>query len=132
MIRRPVLSLVAVVYFATLVALTFTPGSEAARSSWLLPLVLFVPVGLLLCLILGPRRWWAAVAFGVLGAAWVEAAQTIWMPAGYASGWDLAAASAGTVVGVAAGLLAQSTRVRPASSHGPSRMVAQAGRREIP
>ena len=86
--RRFLTSVIAALYFGALVGLTFVPTTEQARASWLLPVTVFVPVGLLLVLLMGPRRWWAALAFSLLGAAWIEAAQSIWMPVGYAQASD--------------------------------------------
>ena len=127
--RRHSLVIVAALYFGLLVALTFMPGSEAARRSWVLPILLFVPVGQLLALLMGRRRWWVALGFGFLGAAWIEAAQTLWMPSGYASVEDIALSSAGAALGVGLGVVALVARSR---SHGAPRIVSQAGRREIP
>jgi hypothetical protein len=130
--RRHLLSVVAAAYFGLLIVLTFWPGSEAARQSWVLPTVLFIPVGLFLTLLMGRRRWWVAAGFGMLGAAWVEAAQTIWMPDGYASVIDIVCSTAGAFVGVGIGVLVLSMRGRSMHSHGAPRIVPQSGNREIP
>lgn len=130
--RRYILTGVAAVYFGALVGLTFVPGSSADREFWVWPFVAFVPVGILLVLILGRRRWWAAVAFSVLGSAWMEAAQTVWMPAGYAKVSDILWASSGALAGIAVTFVLTSARVRSMRAHEPHRIVAQAGRREIP
>lgn len=129
---RLLVTTVAALYFGALIGLTFVPGSAANRPSQLWPFVLFIPVGFLLVLLLGRRRWWSAIGFGVLGAAWVEAAQTIWMPVGYADAWDVVWASAGVLLGVAAGFLFLGLRRRSMRTHGVPRMIAQSGRREIP
>ncbi|MDO7882395.1 VanZ family protein [Salinibacterium soli] len=126
--RRHFLSVVAALYFGMLVALTFTPGSAAARESWALPLVLFIPVGLLLTLLMGRRRWWVAVGFGMLGAAWVEAAQTIWMPPGYASALDILCSSAGAVFGVLLGVVLLTVRQKSMHSHELPRIVTHPGK----
>lgn len=130
--RRHLLSVVAAAYFLLLIVLTFSPGSEAARQSWVLPLVLFLPVGLLLTLLMGRRRWWVAAGFGMLGAAWVEAAQTIWMPDGYASIPDIICSTAGAFLGVAIGVVILTMRGKSMRSHGAPRIVPQSGNREIP
>ncbi len=130
--HRYLLSGVAAIYFGVIIGLTFTPGSVAARESWILPTILFVPVGLLLTLLMGRRRWWVAVGFGVLGAAWVEAAQTIWMPDGYASMADLMCASVGAILGTVLGVVVLTIRHKSMRSHGAPRIVTQAGNREIP
>lgn len=126
--RRHFLSVVAALYFGLLVGLTFTPGSAAARESWILPTVLFVPVGLLLTLLMGRRRWWVAVGFGMLGAAWVEAAQTIWMPEGYASVIDIVCSSAGAILGVGLGVTLLTMRQKSMRSHELPRIVAHPGK----
>lgn len=125
-------SVIAALYFGALIGLTFVPGSTANRSSPLWPFVLFVPVGVLLLLLLGTRRWWTALGFGALGAAWVEAAQTIWMPVGYADAWDVVWASAGVGTGVLLAVVAVRLRSRSMRSHGAPSMIAHAGGREIP
>lgn len=129
---RLLVTTAAALYFGALIGLTFVPGSAANRPSHVWPFVLFIPVGFLLVLLLGRRRWWSAIGFGVLGAAWVEAAQTIWMPVGYADAWDVMWASAGVLLGVAIGLLFLGLRRRSMRTHGVPRMIAQSGRREIP
>lgn len=125
-------SVIAALYFGALVGLTFVPGSLANRESHLWPFVLFMPVGVLLLLLLGPRRWWSAVGFGALGAAWVEAAQTIWMPVGYADAWDVVWASAGVAAGVLVAIVALQLWRKSMRSHGAPSIVAQASGREIP
>lgn len=129
---RFVLSVIAALYFGALVGLTFVPGSAPNRASFLWSLALFVPVGVLLLLLLGRRRWWSALGFAVLGAAWVEAAQTIWMPVGYADAWDVVWGSVGATLGVAVAYLAVSVKQRSMRPHGVPRIVTQAGSREIP
>ncbi len=130
--RRYLLTGIAAIYFGALVGLTFVPGSASNRALWIWPFVAFVPVGILLLLLLGRRRWWAAVGFAVLGSAWIEAAQSVWMPAGYAEIADIAWASSGAVAGIVVAALLTSPRLRSMRSHEPHRIVAQAGRREIP
>lgn len=98
--RRLILTPVAALYFGALVGLAFVPGSAANRAFWLWPFAAFIPVGVLLVMLLGRRRWWAAIGFSVLGSAWLEAAQSIWMPVGYAEALDVAWATLGATVGV--------------------------------
>ncbi len=130
--RRYILTGIAAIYFGALVGLTFVPGSGPVRGLWFVPFTAFVPVGVLLVLLLGRRRWWAAIAFAVLGSAWIEAAQTVWMPAGYADPADVVWAAAGAVAGVAITAALTSPRLRSMRAHEPHRIVPQAGRREIP
>lgn len=130
--RRYILTGVAAVYFGALVGLAFLPAPGAERVLWVWPFVAFLPVGALLLAILGPRRWWASIAFVVLGAAWVEAAQSVWMPVGYAAGIDIVWASLGGALGVVVTFAAVTSRAKSMRVHGSPRIVAQAGRREIP
>ena len=130
--KRYIVTGVAAVYFGTLIGLTFLPGSAANRSTWFWPLIAFVPVGILLVLLLGRRRWWAAVAFAVLGSAWIEAAQSIWMPDGYSEPGDVFWSSLGAIAGVLLAVILTSPRRRSMRAHESHRIVRQAGRREIP
>jgi len=130
--RRYILTSVAALYFGALVGLTFMPGSSPNRTMWIWPFIAFVPVGMLLLLLMGRRRWWAVIAFSALGAAWIEAAQTVWMPAGYAEGWDVLWATSGAVLGVLLGYAMTSPRIRSMRAHENHRMVTQASSRGIP
>lgn len=126
------LTVISALYFGGLIGLAFVPGSAANRASWAWPLGLFVPVGLLLVLLLGKHRWWAAMGFGVLGAAWVEAAQSIWMPAGYADAMDVVWASSGAILGVVVGAGILTAQRKSMRSHEVPSIVTQSGSREIP
>ena len=130
--RRFVTNVIAALYFGALIGLTFVPTTEVARSAWVVPFVAFVPVGVLLVLLMGARRWWAAVGFGILGSAWIEAAQSIWMPAGYAQVGDLVFGSLGAVVGVAATVLVTLPARNSMRAHESPSVVAQASGREVP
>ena len=141
--RRILLSIVAVLYFATVIGLTFTTGPVPVRQFWFWPLVAFVPVGVLLVLLVGVRRWWAALGFAMLGAAWIEVAQSIWMPAGYSELVDLGWAMVGSSIGVFLGTrvthsLVSSTpapvraSAEPVASHEPPRLMNQPRARDLP
>ena len=130
--KRYILTGIAAIYFGALVGLTFVRGQGLDQGFWVWPFAAFLPVGVLLVLLLGRRRWWAAVAFAVLGSAWIEAAQSIWMPVGYAEVVDIVWAGLGAVVGVASTVVAMNPRLRMAPAHGSPRIVAHAGHREIP
>ena len=128
---RLVTIVVAAVYFGALAMLTFVPVPESqARSGWMWSFALFIPVGLLLVLLMGKRRWWAALGFGVLGAAWIEAAQTVWLPH-CANVADLVAGCAGVSVGVVAGAIVVGAK-ESMRSHDALRMMSQSGNRELP
>jgi hypothetical protein len=126
------ISVITALYVGALIGLTFMPVPDEARASWLLHWAAFVPVGFLLVALMGARRWWAAIAFGVLGAAWVEAAQWIWMPEGYAALADVGWCSFGAIAGVTLGALTVAAAGRSMRSHEAHRVVPQAVHREIP
>lgn len=130
--RRFLLVTVSALYFGGLIGLAFVPGSAANRAFWLWPCAAFVPVGLLLVLLLGRRRWWAALAFALLAAAWLEAAQSVWMPPGYADMADVLWSAIGAVLGLVLGVTVTSPRLKSIRLHESPRVVAQAGSREIP
>lgn len=115
-------------YLLVIVLLAFVPWKHGAECPWYLNLAFLVPVGALFTLVLGPRRWVFATAFGVVGVAWIEAAQAIWMPEGYGRLEDTLWGSVGVVIGALGVLLA----VRLIRSHGSFRMMTEGGRREIP
>jgi hypothetical protein len=115
-------------YLGVVVLLAFVPWRHGADCPWYLDVLFFIPVGVLLTLLVGRRRWIIALAFGVLGAAWIEAAQAIWMPEGYGRAED----SFWGAIGVITGVLAVLTLSRLMRSHGSFRIVTDGGRREIP
>lgn len=130
--RQFILSSTAALYFGAVIGVAFVPGSPLNCSFWCWMVLLFLPVGTLLVLLMGRRRWWAALGFGVLGAAWIEAAQSVWMPVGYADALDAIWGSAGVTVGV---LLAVAVTTPPSPSlrtPEPRRIVGRTRGREIP
>lgn len=129
--RRYVTSAVAALYFGAVIGLAFVPGSPINGQVWCWQTFAFVPVGVLLVLLLGRRRWWVALGFGVLGAAWLEAGQSVWMPVGYASAIDVLFDFTGAAAGVLIGWLATAPRPRAAGSQEPHRILPQARNREI-
>ena len=122
------MTVITVSYLGVVVLLAFVPWKYGAQCPWYLLVLAFLPVGVLLTLLFGRRRWLIAVAFGVLGAAWIEAAQAIWMPEGYGRVED----SFWGVIGVIAGVAAVLVVLRLMRSHGSLRIVTDGGRREIP
>jgi hypothetical protein len=128
---RFVVMTIGALYFGIIFGLAFVPESATNREVWYWPFSAFVPVGVLLLLMLGRRRWWVSIVFGLLGAAWIEAGQTVWMPAGYASALDVVWAGAGTVVGVALAWFFTSLEPRSMRSHQSPRMIAHASETEI-
>jgi len=130
--RHLILSGVAALYFAMIVVCAFVPESALNCAFWCWQLLAFLPVGTLLLLVMGRRRWWASITFGILGTAWLEAAQWVWMPAGYASAMDVVWGSVGVTMGVLIAVIATSPRTRSMRTHELHRIVTQAGNREIP
>lgn len=130
--KRFVITTIAALYFGVVIGLAFVPASEQGRSFWFWPFAAFVPVGVLLALLMGRRRWWVAVGFGLLGAAWLEAGQAIWMPDGYSNFLDVIWSSTGVIAGVAIVVVATELSRRSMRSHEAPRIIAQAGNREIP
>lgn len=125
---RPAIVVITLGYAGLLAGLGFVQWGAIGDHAWYWAVVAFLPLGLLLQLSLGPRRWWAAIGFGVLGAAWIEAAQAIWMPLGYGRVEDAAWGALGIVAGVILGALV----LRSMRSHESFRIVTEGGRREIP
>ncbi len=130
--RHYILGVITALYFGVVVVCAFVPGSAINCAFWCWQILSFLPVGTLLLLVLGRRRWWAAIAFGMLGAAWLEAAQWVWMPPGYATVNDVVWGSAGATMGVFIAVIATSPYLRWAPTHELHSIVAQAGNREIP
>lgn len=142
MIRRhPFLSTVTGVYLGSLALMTLTPITfENKRSSvvsWLvesfsqfgptkwistdgvefaLKVMIFVPLGLLLVLLAGRRKWLFVVFLGVLASCWIELAQDIWIPSRTADARDVFANSAGTIIGALLALAIIAARVRRAKA----------------
>lgn len=128
--RQYILNGIAALYFGAVIGLAFLPGSPLNRSFWCWVVLAFLPVGTLLLLLMGRRRWWAAIAFGALGAAWLEAAQSVWMPVGYADAVDVVWGSTGVAAGVLVAFVATAPRrhfVQP-----PRRMETPAATRLVP
>jgi cyanate permease len=118
MIRRhPALCVVAAIYFVALALLCLTPNSLVARGSasirrlvpWatasgaeaVISLLLFVPVGVLLVLITGRRKWVTVLVIGVLASCWLRLAEMVWMPREHIGVGSVMPHVVGTAVGVA-------------------------------
>jgi hypothetical protein len=126
--RYKVVAALTTSYLVVLVLLAFVPWKHGAQCPWYVSVLCLVPVGALFTLLLGRRRWVFAAAFGVLGVAWIEAAQAIWMPEGYGRVEDTLWGSAGVLIGaIAVVLIARFMR-----SHNFFRIVTEGGHREIP
>jgi len=133
MSRRRLLAVAfAVLYIGAIVWLTFLPQGGGTGISGLWSFLAILPVGALLLVLLGPRRWWLALGFGALGAAWIEAAQSVWMPTGYANAIDVVWGTLGAAAGVGLGRLALIVSQKSMRSHNPPRVMPQGIRRESP
>lgn len=107
----------AALYFAALASLAFVIAPGSNSRFWVWPILTFIPVGVFLVCMFGRHRWWAALAFSIVAAAWLEAAQTVWMPAGYANAVDIVLASIGAGIGVAAAVGIAVSREQSQRSH---------------
>ncbi|GAB2449325.1 glycopeptide antibiotics resistance protein [Conyzicola lurida] len=128
--RHPLLSLLTVVYLAGLAWVTLTPSANSERAFSLLGrlvdlfqrydstdwvtwdraefianIVLFMPMGVFVVLLLGRRRWWAAIVVGLLASCWIELAQSVWLPDRVSDPRDLASNTLGTCIGVLGALV---------------------------
>jgi len=64
-------------------------------------IVLFLPLGALLVLLLGARRWWVALALAVALTCGIELAQGAWLPTRVSDPRDVVANSTGAALGIA-------------------------------
>jgi len=127
--RHPLLALFTIGYLAVVAWVTLGPqpldaaGSRALfrllrffgnhdatqwitydRVQFLANIAMFVPVGLLFLLVLGRRRWWLAIAAGVVATVAIEVAQR-GIPGRVSDPNDVLANSVGALVGVIAALV---------------------------
>ena len=132
MIRRhPALSVVSIIYFTSLAALCLTPNNLLARGTVgarrLLPwasasgveiavgMLLFVPMGVLLVLITGRRRWFGVLVVGVIACCWLRLAAMVWLPRQQVAAESVVPHIAGTMVGIALAVTLLALRRRPAA-----------------
>lgn len=138
--RRPVLSVLTVVYLAAVAYITLNPapgdpaGNPLLRSllravsalpglGWVdyavaeftANILLFVPMGLLFTLLLGRWRWWLAVSLGIAATLGIEFVQ-LFLPARFTDARDVLANTLGTLIGVAVAFAVTSRSRRAAGS----------------
>ncbi|MBF4614160.1 VanZ family protein [Curtobacterium sp. VKM Ac-1376] len=65
----------------------------------------FVPLGLLVVLVTGARRWWLGAIAGLVVSAAIEAGQALFLPARFASFDDVLANTSGAVIGALIGVV---------------------------
>jgi glycopeptide antibiotics resistance protein len=129
--RHPVICLLTVAYLVALAILTLTPSASGKRifsllgrlvaglqgyermdwisygtAEFVANILVFLPLGVLLVLLVGRRRWFAVVVAGLLASCWIELAQSIWLGDRAGDPRDIASNAIGTVLGVAAALIA--------------------------
>jgi len=107
---HPIIACAAGVYVVALVVTSFVvpDAPEDSIASSLLAIPTFLVLGVLLAMLSVPRRWWVALGFTWLGAAWVEAAQAVWLPTSTrARVEDVILGCIGGAIGVGAVMLAR-------------------------
>ncbi|MEO5921150.1 MAG: VanZ family protein [Pseudolysinimonas sp.] len=75
----------------------------------------FVPIGLVAALLLPWRAWWAAIPLAAALSGLLELGQFLFLPERYASWTDVAANTAGAVVGALVGAAIRLVRMRRAA-----------------
>jgi VanZ family protein len=61
--------------------------------------VMFVPLGALIAILALPRLWWVSGLFGLIASLLIEFSQMLFLPQRFASAGDLAANTAGALLG---------------------------------
>jgi VanZ family protein len=74
----------------------------------------FVPIGLVAALLLPWRAWWVAIPLGAALSGLLELGQFLFLPERYASWSDVAANTAGALIGALAGASIRLVRMRRA------------------
>ncbi|MFZ6991287.1 VanZ family protein [Curtobacterium sp. RRHDQ66] len=67
--------------------------------------VFFVPLGLLVVLLVGARRWWVGAVAGLVVSACIETGQAVFLPARFASLDDVLSNTSGAVIGALVGVV---------------------------
>ncbi|MFJ3380063.1 VanZ family protein [Curtobacterium sp. NPDC090217] len=65
----------------------------------------FLPLGLLVVLLVGARRWWVGAAAGLVLSACIETGQAVFLPARFASLDDVLSNTSGAVIGALVGVV---------------------------
>lgn len=68
-------------------------------------IVFFVPLGVLVTLLIGVRRWWLPVAIGFIASMGIETVQALFLPARTASVDDVLSNTAGALLGTLVGIV---------------------------
>lgn len=88
---------------------------------------LFVPIGLVSALLLPWRAWWAAIPIGAALSGLLELGQFLFLPERFASWTDVAANTAGALVGAVIGAAIRLVWMRRAGSRVGERGEASRG-----
>ena len=84
----------------------------------------FVPIGLIAALLLPWRAWWLAIPIGAALSGLLELGQYLFLPERFASWTDVAANTAGAVIGALIGAAIRAIRMRRAAraqcAHAPT------------
>lgn len=92
-------------FFQTVKQLGIRPADAYNAIETASNVAFFVPVGLLLVLIVGRRRWWLAPIGGLLVSTAIELTQFAFLPARYATVNDVIANTTGALIGAGIGML---------------------------
>jgi peptidoglycan/LPS O-acetylase OafA/YrhL len=129
---HPVTACAALLYIAAIVTATLVlpdgPDGNPPSPWWSIPV--FFVLGVLLAILSVPRRWWVALGFAWLGAAWVEAAQAVWLTqSSRARIEDLLLGCVGGAIGVSVVVVTRLLVARKAASRRalPAAISAAAG-----
>ena len=76
---------------------------------------LFIPIGLVAALLLPWRAWWLAIPIGAALSGLLELGQYLFLPERFASVTDVAANTAGTVIGALIAAAIRAARMRRAA-----------------
>lgn len=68
-------------------------------------IVYFVPLGILVALLIGVRRWWLPVAIGFVASAFIEVVQSVLLPERTGSVDDVLSNTAGALLGTLVGIV---------------------------
>ncbi|WP_420366415.1 VanZ family protein [Curtobacterium sp. L3-7] len=74
--------------------------------------VFFLPLGLLVVLLVGGRRWWVGATAGLVVSACIETGQAVFLPARFASLDDVLSNTSGAVIGALVGVVVLGWAVR--------------------
>ena len=98
-LRRPILSVFAVLYVGAVFLLSLVRESSE-RTTLLGEVLILVPVGVIVVVLVGERRWLTALLLGGMVCVWLELGRNAWFANRDAVNTDLGANLLGVAVGV--------------------------------